>query len=470
VTTPRLWDYPVGINLEINRRIGVCEVLRNMVTSGEGVLAPVIEARKDQLLRIPWEFQVRGKPDQDDPRIEELNDFFQSPDHVHDFQTWLRMLLHDMFTIDAPSIYCWKKRNGKPHRLDVLDGATLQILVDDAGRIPDPPNPAFAQIIKGLPMVEFTRDEILYAPRNPLPYAPIYGFSPVQQIALRMVSMIRKELYVFDQWTEGNVPDLIMGAPETYTPGQIADLQSLFDTLLSGNLANRTRMRVIPGGVKPLLAKGTARIICFAFSIPPTSFVSMMNRATSQQLQDEADSEGLYPLMQWARALMNQIIAKWFGYPDIEFVWDIQADVDQAQQSQTLTRYVNAGVMTRNEARDSLGLPPDPDGDVLMVSQGATVTPLKFLVNAPPPQPKQVGGVGAMNGANGRPPIATTATPLNGDDKPARALPSSAPEKSGPDDDSADSRPAAKLIAASTAEKKSLLRPSTNLNRDWLNY
>ena len=428
---PRTWDYPVGVNLEIHRRQAVYQFLRNLVTAGEGVLAPVIEARKDQLLRVPYDFQLIDKPDNaTDSRLKELRAFFKSPDATHapdgtvtsqghDFQTWARIALHDRFVIDATTFLPWRRNNGKPFRIDVIDGATILPLVDDAGRIPDPPNPAYQQIVKGLPMLELTKDELLYAPHNPFSYAPIVGFSEVQQIALRMTSAVRKELYVFSSWEDGNIPDLIMGTPEDWTPQQVAEMQAFFDDLLSGNLALRTKMRLVPGGVKPILSKGTtaeilaalktfeeqtARIICFAFSIPPTSFVSMMNRATAAQLADEAQQEGLYPLMNWFKAIMDFMVQNWFGYKDIEFNWQVQADTDKLKESQTLIGYVKSAIMKPNEARDILELPPDPDGGTLMVVAGQGAIPLKLLANQTElPTKAAPQAVQAPNGGLGQP-------------------------------------------------------------------
>jgi hypothetical protein len=392
----------------------------------------VIETRKDQLLRMPHKFQVKDVPKKEDSRLKELEKFFEKPDGVHDFDVWLRMLLEARFVTDTPTIYNWKKNNGKPFRLDLLDGTTLHVLVDDAGRIPDPPNPAYQQIIKGLPMDNFTRDEIIYAPHNPRPYLPIYGLSEVEQIYLRLTSLVRKEIYVLDSWGQGTIPDLILSCPESWTPEQVATMQGAYDTLLSGNMALKSKMRLVPNGMKPILSKGTtaeilaalekfeersARIVCFCFSIPPTPFVSMMNRATASSLADEAATEGLYPLMNWSKGIITGIVRDWFGYPDIEYVWTPTPDVDPLKQAQSFKIYVDGGMMKRNEVRESLDLPPDPDGDVLTVTAGAVVTPLSQIIHPPPPPMLPKPGLGGLSGPNGKQP------PQLAGKQPQRALP-----------------------------------------------
>ena len=54
-------------------------------------------------------------------------------------------------------------------------GATIRPVIDEWGRIPLPPDPAYQQIIKGLPATDYTRDELLYYPRNLLSWR-LYGF------------------------------------------------------------------------------------------------------------------------------------------------------------------------------------------------------------------------------------------------------------------------------------------------------
>lgn len=805
VTWPRAWDYPTGYNLIFDSgRQQLFAFLRTLADSGEGVLRTVIESRKDQLLHMPWQFQLKGDPKRKDKRLDFLNEFFAFPDHVRDFDTWTRMLLDDMLVCDAATIYLWKRKNGTPYRLEVMDGAMFKVLVDDAGRIPDPPQPAYQQVVEGLPMDNFTRQELIYAPRNPRTYLPVYGLchsddteiltregwrrfselprgvevatrnpvtkhfewqlplgyieteyegdicefgerfvtfrvtpqhemivaqndrrrgrygverkiragdlegyahqyfqvpmtcsgwtgvdisthhfgnmrqvaagveemrrlrtdglsysaiaalvnrpassvawsltagkyegggsvgldvemdgddfaafmgcwlaegslskgrvvvisqspcskgfepyksllqrifgervthdgrnfcinstalaryltqfghaatkfvpeeimnappaqialflqyyvlgdgttvrgqtyiysvsrrmvdqlqelaqkigmhatirpcklrdsvmsdgrvikaarlqpqwrvalckrkyrgfrirrtpyrgkvycvtvpngsiytrrngvagwasnSPTEQCYLRITEMVRQEQYALGQWQDGTLPDMILSAPPEWTPEQLSEFQAYFDVLLSGVTRLKSMARFVPGGVKPLLAKGTtaeilaslekreerlARIICFAFSISPANFVSMMNRATATNLADEAAQEGLYPLMKWRANLMNRILWQWFGWLDIEFVHLPTPNTDPLKRAQVFHIYVSDGVMTRNEVRDQLDLPPQAGGDVLTVAQGNQTLPLSMLG-----QPASRPGIGAPAGQV-RPGIGTPA-------------------------------------------------------------
>ena len=116
------------------------------MSRSNGILRSVIERRKDQFYRIPWTFQLKDQPARKDKRIDELKAFFRKPDGKHTFQQWMYMLLDDRFVTDASTVYRgWRRRDGKPYVLEVLDGATVKPLIDDAGRIPDYPSPAYQQ-------------------------------------------------------------------------------------------------------------------------------------------------------------------------------------------------------------------------------------------------------------------------------------------------------------------------------------
>jgi hypothetical protein len=225
--------------------------------------------------------------------------------------------------------------------------------------------------IKGLPMVDFRADEIIYAPMRPRPELPIYGYSPVEQCFLEITEGIRRTLYQLDYWSEGSVPDLIVTVPEGWTPAQISQFQAYTDALLSGNLHQKSKIRFLPGGMKPFDIKSAggellksdydewlARIVCFAFSISPQGFVKMMNRATAESSDQAAKEEGLYPLMSYFESeIMNPLIQEHFGYSDIEFKFQPRPEVDALKQAQALQIYVQSGVINVDEARGQLGLP-----------------------------------------------------------------------------------------------------------------
>src|SRR5208283_44574 len=102
-----------------------------------------------------------------------------------------------------------------------------------------------------------------------------------------------------------------------------------------------------------------ARIICYAFSVPASAFVSQVNRATSETLRMQATQEGLVPLKAWIKSALDQVIQVYLAAPDLEFIWVGDDAIDPLQQAQTLNILVSAGIKTVEEARADLGLAPE---------------------------------------------------------------------------------------------------------------
>jgi hypothetical protein len=212
-TVPREWDFPVGYNLNyVPQRLGLIGTLRSMRQSW-GVLSTVIETRKDQLLRIPWTIQVRGKPRKQSKAVDEVRAFFRRPDGKLSYSQWTRKLLDDLFVVDAPTLFMDRDLGGKLRNAQVLDGGTIFPLIDDTGRRPDTevhigPNgvtyerrqPAFQQIIYGLPMINMSEDEIIYGMMRPRPEFPVFGYSQVEQVMIEATEAIRKTFYQLEFW------------------------------------------------------------------------------------------------------------------------------------------------------------------------------------------------------------------------------------------------------------------------------
>jgi Colicin E5 ribonuclease domain len=139
---------------------------------------------------------------------------------------------------------------------------------------------------------------------------------------------------------------------------------------MSGNLARRRMAKFMPAEFKltetrqpPLKDRydeWLARVICYAFSVPASAFVTQVNRATSETLRTQAAQEGLVPLKAWVKMALDRVVQVCFRQPDLEFFWIGDDAVDPLQQAQTIAILVNAGVKTRDEARAELGLTEAP--------------------------------------------------------------------------------------------------------------
>jgi HK97 family phage portal protein len=246
------------------------------------------------------------------------------------------------------------------------------LVIEVTGRGRRPPAPAFEQVIHGRPWKLLTADELLYLPRNPRPHKA-YGFSPVEQIVMTVNIALRRQAMQLQHFTEGNVPPGLLSAPDGWNPEQIRQFQEWFDSVLAGNTAARTRLVWAPGGTKyqafseppykDEFDEWLARIVCYAFSLPPTAFTRQINRATAETAQEAAADEGMAPLMGWVKRLADHVIQDRLGEPDLEFAWGELRPGDPMEQARILDTYVRAGIYAVNEARDLLGLDPVPGGE-----------------------------------------------------------------------------------------------------------
>jgi hypothetical protein len=362
----RALDYPVGFNTRIQPRQEEAVSFGQLrgLADGYDLLRIIIETRKDQVEAFEWE--IAPKDEKADAskfktQIEDITGFMQRPSLEHDWSTWLRMSLEDVFVIDAWAVYPRKNRGGKVCSLDLIDGTLLKRVIDETGRTPMPPDPAYQQVLKGIPSVDYSSDDLMYFVRNPRTNR-LYGYSPVEQIITTVNIAIRRQLHQLQYYTEGNIPEAIVGVDPSWTVEQIKIFQTWFDQTMSGDTAARRRMTFVPGDASKMqFTKDTmlkdeydewlARICCYCFSLPPTAFTKQQNRATAEQSADTAKEEGMMPLLIWIKRRMDFIINKHLGAQGLQFRWKIQNAIDPVKQASIDDIKIKNGSSSIDEVR-----------------------------------------------------------------------------------------------------------------------
>jgi HK97 family phage portal protein len=462
----RLWNYPTAWNTNYRPRsyepIGFEEL--RALASGHDITRLAIETRKDQIESQQFQVKPRDPKKEADSRCDEIEDFFRKPDGIRPFATWIRELLDDVLVIDAPALEVRRNRANEIIGLDQVDGSTIKVLLDETGRRPRPPAPAYEQVIHGRPWVlledgsrantdegdvvnQFNDGQLIYLPRNPRIYKG-YGFSPIEQIYTTINIGLRRQAKQLLHFTDGNIPPGLLNSPEGWSPQQIAEYAEWFNSILAGNLQNQTRLIWGPFGAKyqPFTEppykdefdEWLARIVCYAFSLPPSAFTHQVNRATAQTAQEVALEEGLAPIMAWVKRLCDGVIQDLMGYADLEFAWAEKRDLDPAEQATILDTYVRNGSYTLNEARDVLGMDPVEGGDDPMIylptgpvllSDVAAIS--DNMANPPPPPPIGAGMGGG--GAPGKGPAKPKGKPAPTGKAPAKSAKVQGVAKAGTD-------------------------------------
>lgn len=375
----RQYDYPVGFNLNLTPRseepIGF-EKLKRLARNSD-LLRMVMEGQKDKFESLEWSIKPREKAGQlrgaTDPTVAAIQAQLEYPDRVHDWAQWSRMLLEQLFVLDAVSIYRRRDVTERPFAFELLDGATIKVLLDPSGRRPAPPLPGYQQILKGVPAVDYTADELLYYPQNPRA-DHAYGFSRVEMIVNIVETSIDRMKSQKAYFRDGNLSDGFFEAPEGVQPDQVAQVETRWNNLTSAGVENRRIAQFLPAGFKwnpigqpplqDMFDEWLIRLICFTFSTSPTPFLKQqgLGQGSAQSDHAAAEAAGLANLMAFVRRLMNRILAEDFARPDLEFTWIEDREFDPDVKSRIEDRRLRNGSLSIDEVRDRNGDDPLPDG------------------------------------------------------------------------------------------------------------
>lgn len=419
----RAFDFPAGYNTSstVRQWEGVSLTTLRNIAENYDLLRLAIETRKDQVSKLKWSIMPRKEPGATHPpkandACREVETCLRCPDGIHSWDQWIRMIAEDSFVLDGVALYRRRYPDGKPYALEVVDAATIQPLIDITGRSPLPPAAAYNQLIKGSVAAQYTRNELTYWRRNPRSHK-VYGYSPVEQIVRTTMLGLGRLAKQVGHYADGNMPDLLIQAPATWAPQQIREFQTFFD-LICADPATRAKARFLPGGMgQPIMINGEAqlfgpfdewlaRMICYAFSLPPFPFIKETNRSTAEASYDSALAEGLGSFISSLKGLHDREIADFYGHPELELVWDDERKLDpteQAAKDQSDFRTAFAG---HDEIRVARGL--DPLGiEPLIFGIGpmgfVTVQQLKQIIaqNSNMPPPPGMGGFGGPPGFGG---------------------------------------------------------------------
>ncbi len=410
----RALDMLVGWNVTTNnQRLGQLDVisLRNLARNCD-LINIAVDTRKDQLESGKFDFKLvddaLGFKSAQDPRIAELRKFFVYPDLRRPLARWIRKWVDDLLVVDAPCVWIQKNRAGKPYQMRVIDTGTIKPLLDSDGETPLPPAPAYQQWLKGVPTSDYasysgaepdskmTFDEMLWHPRNPRPDT-IFGWSPVEQIALTVNTAIRRQLMILAGYTDGTIPEALAPVPETWTTDKIGEFQIYWNEMIAGKFGEQRGIRFVPAGMeKAVFTKKwedhaefdewLARIVMAAYRLPNTWAVKSNNRATAGAQNETAGDEGRLPYLNFVCEFMTILVHRGWGYKDIEVVFKDSATSNELSGAQAMNERMKFGGTTLNEERGASGHDPydDPEADVPHIMTATGAVPIGVVLPAEP--------------------------------------------------------------------------------------
>jgi hypothetical protein len=264
--------------------------------------------------------------------------------------------------------------------------------------------PAYQQILFGFPRSEFnagvddeaadgefTSDDLAYFVRNRRANS-VYGLSPTERCLPLADIYLRRQQWIRSEFTDGTMPKSYLELPETtsMTPDQIRAYEDIYNDDLSGQTAQRNRMRLLVPGGKLHFEEGYSdkfsdamdvylvQSITGHFGVLPSEIgfngSGGLGASGLQQGETESgESIGIIPTANWVSAMISALSYRFLGMPrELEFrlAPSEHTNTQQAAQREDINR--RNGAMTLNEHRSELGLPlvETPEADMPMIVAG----------------------------------------------------------------------------------------------------
>ncbi len=328
-----------------------------------------INYRSSQLTQLDW--TIVGPKGKEIPG--ELIRFFKHPENRYrGLRHFLDKLVDDLLTLDNIAIEKVFSRNGKLKSLRVGDAATIEVRTDESGGMPEPPEPAYRQVIGGRVVAEWTANEFIFECMNPRTYSP-YGLAPLESLIVQASSALKIDKYNLSLFEESNIPAGFIYVDDTIKdPDQLLKWQRWFDAFMSGDLGMLRKLRALPkdfryeAAVKPEdmefadFQEWLLLATCSVFGVPPQAigYTFQINRATSEVQYRIGQDRGLIPLAQFFKEILDIIIQEDLGYEEFEWKWTTLNTRDREAESRIARRMIEIGAMDIDEWRKEDGREP----------------------------------------------------------------------------------------------------------------
>jgi len=487
-TEPRTYQYPVAWNLNIgDQRLCPFSILRK--ASEVDLVRRCIEIRKADIVGLEWDITlsdnaIRKAMDETGERnrakasiavraqfedtIVALKEFWAKPDRLNNmtFSQWTNALLEEMLVTDALSIYPHPTQGGPvlpgldstTHSLRIIDGSTIKPLFDHLGNLPQPPDPAYQQILYGFPRGEYTydpkargeltHDTLMYRPRNKRVMSP-YGYPPVEQALAFIDLWLKRQEWLRAEYGVGANPNTWLkpeGESATWTPQQRRAMEIDLNADLSGQTQERNMLHLLPPGLVPVQMTEFAekyqsvwddtlalRIAAFfdvmstQLNITPKGGLGGKGHQEGEDTKSEAMAR--QPTVNFLVDLLNDLNQQYMGAPEeLTFIFRSEDEDDVAEVTASRQTELFSGQLTLNDLMAEAGRPLYDFAEADMPFLLAPGAPLTFLEGAsvpPEPPPPPVIMPGAVPAAPPDPKALPPAKPAPAKpDEPATAPPS----------------------------------------------
>ena len=441
---PRKWEYPVAINLNLTQNEVPYVILRQLAEQCD-IIARCIEIRVAEIVKRGWSFglddqcianimQAKGVSharaakigmDQYGDEINRLTAFWKNPYVAsgRGFSEWITESLFQIFYYDQWCVYPRYDMNTPQNLIgfDILDAPTIKLLQDNRGDIPHPPSVAFQQILFGFPRGEFTSspdsdgdfyngamkggaktDRLSVFVKKRRTSSP-YGYSPVELCIPMAALYLQRQAWLRAEYTEGATPQTWMKTDALMTdPLKWAEQERMLNDRLSGQTAERHRIKALPAGFDPMemrqtedtykniyddMIKGT---IASFFGVAPAQ-VGVLPKAglgggkgAQEGESENAETVSEKPMEQYVVDCINALCIDYLEMDhNVSFVLNEEGSAQATLiKAQADSLDLHGGVLTANDVRGDRGMPlfDMPEADEPFIVAGNQVIFLKGLL------------------------------------------------------------------------------------------
>ena len=473
---PRKYEYQTAINLNITQTEVPFQVLHSLVEQCD-IIHRAIEIRVGDIIKQEgaWTLSDQAIADimQEEScshakaallgrerygaEINRLRDFWENPYVASDrsFSEWLTESLWQVFTYDQWCVYPRYNFKGKVLGFDVIDAPTIKILLDNRGDIPHPPQPAYQQVLWGFPRgefiaspdadgefyagsgrnKEFLTDQLSVFVKNRRTWSP-YGYSPVEEAIPAASLYLNRQVWMNSEYQNGSMPMTFMKTnSQELDIHKLAEFERILNGRLTGNTAERHRIKVLPDGFDPVAMPEMAdrfksdydeyiiKRVASIFGVSPAT-LGVVARAGlgggkgAQEGEAEAtESVSTKPMEDYVVSVINSLSRRYLNADkNVTFVLnDRKGAREDLERSKALQTALFSGQKTLNDVQGELGqnlydmaeadepfivagnaiqflkgmLSVDTTGET--VSQTETAVEANKPADAQPPKPSPVG-------------------------------------------------------------------------------
>jgi hypothetical protein len=455
---PRKYEYQTAINLNLTQTEVPFQVLNSLAEQCD-IIHRAIEIRVGDIVKQQPSWTLSDQAISDimeeencshakaaligrekyGEEINRLNEFWENPYVASDrtFSEWITESLWQIFTYDQWCVYPRYNFKGNVLGFDVIDAPTIKILLDNRGDIPHPPQPAYQQVLWGFPRgefiasqdadgefyagtgrdKEFLTDQLSVFVKNRRTWSP-YGYSPVEEAIPAASLYLNRQVWMNSEYQNGSMPMTFMKTnSQELDIHKLAEFERILNGRLTGNTAERHRIKVLPEGFDPVAMPEMAdrfksdydeyiiKRIASIFGVSPSA-LGVVARAGlgggKGQLegeQENVETVSTKPMSDYIISCINSLSRRYLGADkNVTFVLnDIKSSLDERNRAQALQTSLFSGQKTLNDVQGELGqnLYDMPEADEPFIVAGNTVLFLRGMLN--------VNAAGETVGQTGQP-------------------------------------------------------------------